>query len=249
MPNARGAEPAVGLFQPRQLLHRLSGSELQLHKESSSKRSESSKLKRPPSSQSRIAPSSSTAATVPPPAPHWSAEAATFGPPSAPGHTDRYHPHTTRTRAHTISNSLHFTPSHNTATTAYWTRTRFFNLLLDLSHSNFLHNDTTIQTRSFMARPPPSTTTTNMANVEHCERNCSHLWFRCPSPDKPIPETLTIWRFIIPLSAVRRKKAALVGTILHKQKEKLYVFLSLLRTTFFNLLEKHKDENRQTNPN
>lgn len=40
----------VGRFQPRQLLHKLSGSELQLHNESSSKRSESSKLNRSHSS-------------------------------------------------------------------------------------------------------------------------------------------------------------------------------------------------------
>lgn len=40
----------IGRFQPRQLLHKLSGSELQLHNESSSKRSESSKLKRSHSS-------------------------------------------------------------------------------------------------------------------------------------------------------------------------------------------------------
>uniref|UniRef100_A0A182NC37 Uncharacterized protein n=1 Tax=Anopheles dirus TaxID=7168 RepID=A0A182NC37_9DIPT len=37
---------ATGFFQPRQLLHTLSGSELQLHSESSSNRSESSKLNR-----------------------------------------------------------------------------------------------------------------------------------------------------------------------------------------------------------
>lgn len=40
----------VGRFQPLQLLHKLSGSELQLHSESSSKRSESSKLNRSHSS-------------------------------------------------------------------------------------------------------------------------------------------------------------------------------------------------------
>lgn len=38
--------PAAGFFQPRQLLHSDSGSELQLQRESSSKRMESSKLKR-----------------------------------------------------------------------------------------------------------------------------------------------------------------------------------------------------------
>lgn len=69
-----GAELATGFFQPLQLLHKLSGSELQLHKESSSNLSESSKLKRPPSSQSRIAPSSSP----PPPPPERSPDAATF---------------------------------------------------------------------------------------------------------------------------------------------------------------------------
>lgn len=37
---------AIGRFHPRQLLHRLSGSELQLHSESSSNRSESSKVYR-----------------------------------------------------------------------------------------------------------------------------------------------------------------------------------------------------------
>lgn len=41
---------AIGRFHPRQLLHKLSGSELQLHNESSSKRSESSKLNRSHSS-------------------------------------------------------------------------------------------------------------------------------------------------------------------------------------------------------
>lgn len=40
----------MGRFQPRQLLHRLSGSELQLHNESSSNRSESSKVNRSHSS-------------------------------------------------------------------------------------------------------------------------------------------------------------------------------------------------------
>uniref|UniRef100_A0A1Y1LRA9 Uncharacterized protein n=1 Tax=Photinus pyralis TaxID=7054 RepID=A0A1Y1LRA9_PHOPY len=54
----------MGFFHPLQLLQTLSGSELQLHKESSSKRSESSKLKRSTSSQSSIA-----AATSPPPSP------------------------------------------------------------------------------------------------------------------------------------------------------------------------------------
>lgn len=40
----------MGRFQPRQLLHKLSGSELQLHNESSSNRSESSKVNRSHSS-------------------------------------------------------------------------------------------------------------------------------------------------------------------------------------------------------
>lgn len=43
-------EFTLGLFHPRQLLHRLSGSELQLHRESSSNLSESSKLNRSHSS-------------------------------------------------------------------------------------------------------------------------------------------------------------------------------------------------------
>lgn len=58
-----------GLLHPRQLLHRLSGSELQLHKESSSKRSESSKLKWSPSSQSSKGDPTSTGADGRPPFP------------------------------------------------------------------------------------------------------------------------------------------------------------------------------------
>lgn len=50
---------AGGFFQPRQLLHKDSGSLPQLHKESSSKRSESSKDMRSPSSHSSISGSSS----------------------------------------------------------------------------------------------------------------------------------------------------------------------------------------------
>lgn len=49
------ADAVGGFFHPRQLLQRLSGSELQLQRESSSNLSESSKLKRSPSSQSSIA--------------------------------------------------------------------------------------------------------------------------------------------------------------------------------------------------
>lgn len=49
------AAPAAGFFQPLQLLHTLSGSELQLHRESSSNLSESSKLNLSPSSHSSIA--------------------------------------------------------------------------------------------------------------------------------------------------------------------------------------------------
>ncbi|KAJ3641299.1 hypothetical protein Zmor_027811 [Zophobas morio] len=63
-PPHRLPAPAEGFFHPRQLLHTLSGSELQLHSESSSNRSESSKLNLSPSSHSSIA-----AATSPPPPP------------------------------------------------------------------------------------------------------------------------------------------------------------------------------------
>lgn len=52
----------VGFFQPRQLLHILSGSELQVQIESSSKRSESSKLK-----HSSLPPSAAAATTTAPP--------------------------------------------------------------------------------------------------------------------------------------------------------------------------------------
>jgi hypothetical protein len=65
--------PAAGFFQPLQLLQRLSGSELQLQSESSSKRSESSKLNLSPSSHSSIA-----AATSPPPPPGRFPAAASF---------------------------------------------------------------------------------------------------------------------------------------------------------------------------
>lgn len=58
-----------GRFHPRQLLHRLSGSELQLHRESSSNRSESSKLKWSASSQSSRGDPTSTGAADRPPLP------------------------------------------------------------------------------------------------------------------------------------------------------------------------------------
>lgn len=65
-------ELAIGFFHPLQLLQTLSGSELQLHSESSSKRSESSKLNRSPSSQSSMAGATTSppppAAPAPPPA-------------------------------------------------------------------------------------------------------------------------------------------------------------------------------------
>lgn len=103
--------PVVGFFQPRQLLHSDSASELQLHKESSSKRMESSKLKRsissgfhslpppppppPPAAAFASAPAPAAAAAAPPPAAAAAAAllllllllrpaAATAAPPAAP---------------------------------------------------------------------------------------------------------------------------------------------------------------------
>lgn len=65
-----GQLPMIGFFQPRQLLHTLSGSELQLHNESSSKWSESSKLNLSISSLFH-----SLAAFAPPPPPAAAAAA------------------------------------------------------------------------------------------------------------------------------------------------------------------------------
>lgn len=67
--------PVVGFFQPRQLLHNDSASELQLHKESSSKRMESSKLKRSISSGFH---------SLPPPPPPPPPPAAAFASAPAP---------------------------------------------------------------------------------------------------------------------------------------------------------------------
>lgn len=81
--------PVVGFFQPRQLLHNDSASELQLHKESSSKRMESSKLNRsissgfhslppppPPPPGAAFASAPAPAAAAPPPAAAAAAAAA-----------------------------------------------------------------------------------------------------------------------------------------------------------------------------
>lgn len=76
-------DPTGGFFHPLQLLHRLSGSELQLQRESSSKRSESSKLNRSPSSHSSIA--AATSFPPPSPPPGRLARPATFDKPNGCG--------------------------------------------------------------------------------------------------------------------------------------------------------------------
>jgi len=75
--------PAAGFFQPRQLLHSDSGSELQLHRESSSKRMESSELKRSISSgfHSLAAAPAPSRPAPPPPAPSAPAPTAAAPPP------------------------------------------------------------------------------------------------------------------------------------------------------------------------